>query len=135
VPGCPELYATDLAQKQAGVVSATQALSAGMTRRGISWLCGTGAWRALAAGTYLVGAAAYSSTWAELPFEPRLSTARLVHGPDALAVLDTAAQVHGLEGLPYGDGTIHLARGPGQERPSNPAYVCTPGGSTAATRP
>ncbi len=115
-----EQYVTDLAEKQGGVISATQALAAGMTRRGISRRCGTRAWRALAAGTYLVGASAYPLTWAEMPFETRLSAAQLVHGPNAFAVLDTAARVHRLEGLPFGDGTIHLARAPGQERHQQP---------------
>ncbi len=128
---------TDLAATQHGVITAAQALALGMTRRGISWRCEAGEWRAIAAGTYLIGATCHPPSWAELSFETRLHAARLFHGPDALAVLDTAARVYGLEGLPYGDGTIHLALAPGRERHQQPGvrlhtWKLDPGDATVA---
>jgi hypothetical protein len=88
----------------------------GASRAAIDHCRDSGAWRAVLRGVYLIGAQGYPSQWRELPFRTRLSAALLCHGRDAVAVLTTAAQLHGLPGLPYDDGAIHLRLPPGRER-------------------
>ena len=102
------------------MVSAAQATALGLSRAAICWRRESGAWRPILAGTYLVGAAAYPPRWCDLPFRTRLSAALLTHGDGAVAVLSTAAELHGLGGLPRLDGTIHLRLPPGQERHQQP---------------
>ena len=103
-----------------GVVSAAGALAAGMTRSMVDWRRDSGLWRPLLAGTYLVGADGYPAEWAALDFSTRLVAARLAHGPEAVAVLSTAATVLDLPGRPPDDGIIHLRLPPGRERHQQP---------------
>lgn len=109
-----------IAGSQHGLVSAADALAAGMTRSMIDWRRDSGRWRPLLAGTYLVGADGYPAEWAALDFGTRLAAARLAHGPDAVAVLTTAANILDLPGRPRDDGFIHLRLPPGRERHQQP---------------
>jgi hypothetical protein len=105
-----------LADDQCGVVSAAQARAVGLSWGAIDARRDKGEWRVLLAGIYLVRPWLAREAWSDLPFDLRLSAARLFHGPTAVAVLETSACLHGIEGLPVGSGAIHLARPPGGER-------------------
>ncbi|MFI5100413.1 MAG: type IV toxin-antitoxin system AbiEi family antitoxin domain-containing protein [Actinomycetes bacterium] len=112
--------ALDLARDQADVISRRQALGAGMTPAAVDWLLRQGTWAALLAGVYSVHAALYGRVWTEQSFVTRLQASLLAHGPDCVAVMETAARIHRMPGLPPDDGTIHLVRVPGGERHQQP---------------
>jgi len=100
----PLLLLEGLARSHDQVVTADQALRAGLSRADIRDLCRSGRWRRLALGTYLV-------TSGGDPVPSRRSLIRAAvssFGPRALAVLGTAAELHGIGGLRRTD-EIHVS--------------------------
>ncbi|MEU8296005.1 hypothetical protein AB0C04_01775 [Micromonospora sp. NPDC048909] len=90
-----------VARGQDGLVTRAQAVGAGFTRHEIDNLVKFGRWMPLAWSVYLVSDAE--------PSRRRLiRAAQLSLGPPAHAVLGTAAELHGIGGLPP-SGEIHLA--------------------------
>jgi very-short-patch-repair endonuclease len=84
-----------LASEQDGVVTMAQAVGAGLLKHQVDSLCRAGRWRRLALGGYLVDAD-------QLPVTPRRALIRATVaalGPAAVAVLETAAELHGIAGL------------------------------------
>lgn len=78
------------------MVTLRQALAVGLRRYDVENHCRAGRWHRLAPGGYLIDADL-------APVVPRRAVIRAaVHslGPRAVAVLDTAAELHGLQGLP-----------------------------------
>jgi hypothetical protein len=101
-----------LAARQDGVITRAQAAAVGMARHEVDSLCRAGRWARLARGVYLVDGS-------RLPTRRALIRAVLLSlGPGAVAVLDTAAELHGIAGLP----------------PSETVHVSLPGDATRATR-
>ncbi|WFE33071.1 type IV toxin-antitoxin system AbiEi family antitoxin domain-containing protein [Micromonospora sp. WMMD975] len=108
-----------IAREQGGVVTRDQALRAGFSRFEIDNLLRAGRWRRLARATYVVEPSA-GSDLAER--RRRIRAALLSLGPEAHAVLGTAAELHGIAGLPR-MAAIHVAL-PG--RSARPARVGDP---------
>lgn len=81
-----------------------QARAAGFTTHEVQRLCRAGRWRVIARGSYLVDADLYDG----VPRRARIRAALESFGPSAAAVLATAAELHGMAGLPAGE-TIHLS--------------------------
>ncbi|HKO34053.1 MAG TPA: type IV toxin-antitoxin system AbiEi family antitoxin domain-containing protein [Candidatus Limnocylindria bacterium] len=98
-----------------GVITAAQAMAAGIGRNDIVSMCRSGRWRRLCRGTYLIRAADD-----ERP--ARIRAAVLAAGPGACAVLDTAAQLHGIAGLRR-DDLIHVCVPPGARHQTRPDVV------------
>ncbi|QSB14658.1 type IV toxin-antitoxin system AbiEi family antitoxin domain-containing protein [Natronosporangium hydrolyticum] len=94
-----------LASKQDGIVTARQCRQLGISPAEIKARCRSGRWRRIYRGTYLVMGASV----AELPARVRTRAGLLAAGPHSVAVLSTAAAVHGIEGLPPPDGQVHLS--------------------------
>lgn len=92
----------DLALVQSGVVTAPQCYARGITRNQIRMLCRTGRWQRLHRAVYYV----YGSS--EVSARAALVAAVLSAGPEAVAVLETAAMVHGIAGARR-TGRIHLS--------------------------
>ena len=90
-----------VASDQGGVVRADQALAAGFSRNDIGSLCRSGRWRRLARGHYLVTPDPDDRT-------ARIRAAVSAAGPDACAVLGTAAELLGIAGLRASD-RIHVS--------------------------
>jgi predicted transcriptional regulator of viral defense system len=88
---------TAVAAEQGGVVQAEQALAAGFNRDEIRSLYRSGRWRRLARGHYLVGA---TDAAGEDDRRSRIRAAISAAGTEACAVLDTAAELLGIAGLP-----------------------------------
>jgi hypothetical protein len=79
----------------------------------IKTLCRSGRWRRLYRGAYLIDADLVGQ-----PDRRRTTRAALLSaGPHAVAVLDTAAAIHGIEGLPRSDGTVHVSLPGSRARP------------------
>ncbi|WP_233583908.1 endonuclease domain-containing protein [Micromonospora sp. CV4] len=106
---------------QDGLTTRAQALRAGFSRHDIDHLVAVGRWRPLARAVYLTDGR---------PGEPaarrcRIRAAVLSLGPQAHAVFGTAAELHGIAGLPRHD-EVHVAL-PGRAakltRVSDPAVV------------
>ncbi|MEV4809507.1 DUF559 domain-containing protein [Micromonospora avicenniae] len=87
-----------------GIVTLEQARAAGLTVHEVQRLCRTGRWQVIARTSYLVDA--------ELQDGPsrraRIRAAVASFGPGAVAVLATAAELHGIAGLRSTD-EIHLS--------------------------
>jgi hypothetical protein len=95
-----------LAATQHWVISAAQAHGCGMTVAEINGLCRSGAWRSVYHGIYLLDSDLYHGD--ELPRLTRISAGLLAAGPDAVAVRQTAAELHGMP--TFGDvSTVHAA--------------------------
>ncbi len=89
--------------RQDGLITREQALRAGFGRNEIDWLAGAGRWRPIARAVYLVG----GDVEAGPSRRCEIRAALLALGPAAHAVLDTAAELHGIAGLPR-SGEIHV---------------------------
>lgn len=87
---------TAIAAEQGGVVRAEQAVEAGFHRDEIRSLYRAGRWRRLARGHYLIDA---TGTAGDDNHRARIRAAVSAAGPAACAVLDTAAELHGIAGL------------------------------------
>ncbi|WP_233512545.1 type IV toxin-antitoxin system AbiEi family antitoxin domain-containing protein [Micromonospora deserti] len=93
-----------IASGQDGLVTRAQATGVGFSRHEIDNLVTFGRWRRLARAVYLVGGMAAG----EPSRRCRIRAALLSLGPKAHAVLGTAAELHGIAGLPATDA-IHVA--------------------------
>lgn len=110
-----------VAATQDGVVTLTQALSAGLRKHEVESLCRGGRWRRLALGTYLIDAEFFDV----VPRRARIRAAVTSLGPRAMAVLDTAAELHGMAGLRAAE-EIHVSvpvDDPRGQRRRDPAIV------------
>ncbi|WP_406077758.1 hypothetical protein [Micromonospora sp. NBC_00858] len=110
-----------IAAVQDDLITRAQALRAGFSRHDIDHLVAVGRWRPLARAVYLT-----HGRFDEPPARRcRIRAAVLSLGPQAHAVFDTAAELHGIAGLPRRD-EIHVAL-PGRAaklaRVSDPAIV------------
>ncbi|SBT50256.1 Transcriptional regulator, AbiEi antitoxin, Type IV TA system [Micromonospora auratinigra] len=111
----------EVAAQQGGVVTRRQALAAGYSRHEVDNFVAFGRWKRLARATYLVGRSPAG-------ISPRLSRIRAAVvslGPQAHAVLSTAAELHGIAGLPR-TTAIHVAlpgRAARPARAGDPAVV------------
>jgi very-short-patch-repair endonuclease len=107
------------ARLQHGVVTAEQCRAAGVTGDLIRSLCRAREWTRLNRGVYLVDADLLDG----VPRLSRIWAAALSIGPSAVAVLATAAELHGIAGLRRNDN-VHLSL-PGSQarnrRPTEPA--------------
>ncbi|MEU7779238.1 MULTISPECIES: type IV toxin-antitoxin system AbiEi family antitoxin domain-containing protein [Micromonospora] len=110
-----------IAGDQDGLITRAQALRAGFSRHDIDHLVTVGRWRPLARAVYLVRSRSIESPDRQC----RIRAAVLSLGPQAHAVFGTAAELHGIAGLPRRD-EIHAAL-PGRAaklaRVSDPAIV------------
>src|SRR5262245_55043360 len=107
-----------------GVVTAAQCRAAGFTRDEIRYRCEVGHWRRLLRGHYLVDPAAEQARIDPAADRPRLdpaagrariAAALVALGPSAVAVFETAAALHGVDGLPP-PAAIHVSIPPGSAR-------------------
>ena len=105
MPRVDALYVIRMAAaRQHGVVTADQCRAAGLSGDEVRSLCRAKEWVRLNRGAYLVDADLVDGV-------PRLSAIRAAAfstGPDAVAVLATAAELHGIAGLRR-DDEIHLS--------------------------
>jgi predicted transcriptional regulator of viral defense system len=108
-----------VASSQDGVITLAQAVSAGLLRYEVDRLCRSGRWRRIARAVYLVNGSG------ELSRLARIRAAAISLGSRAVVVLDTAAELYGIGGLPR-TGTVHVSL-PGDSartaRPNDPAIV------------
>ncbi|MEV2237631.1 type IV toxin-antitoxin system AbiEi family antitoxin domain-containing protein [Micromonospora sp. NPDC049891] len=110
-----------LAATQGGMVTAAQALSAGYTRNQIRHLVRSGRWTRVARGRFVPDPVLDVLRHRRA----RIGAAVDSLGSGAVAVLDTAAEVHGIAGL-RATSTIHVSVPPGSPRPqrrSDPGLV------------
>ncbi|WP_328368465.1 hypothetical protein OHQ88_25840 [Micromonospora zamorensis] len=110
-----------IASGQDGLITRAQALRAGFSRHDIDHLVTVGRWRPLARAVYLVRSRSIESPARQC----RVRAAVLSLGPQAHAVFGTAAELHGIAGLPRSD-EIHVAlpgRAAKRARVSDPAIV------------
>jgi hypothetical protein len=94
-----------VAAEQDGVVTAVQCEQVGISASEVKRLCRAGDWIRLNRAMYLVSAAGFTDP------PPRRSVIRasvLSAGPNAVAVLATAAEVHGIAGLRR-HGDVHIS--------------------------
>ncbi|WFE45560.1 type IV toxin-antitoxin system AbiEi family antitoxin domain-containing protein [Verrucosispora sp. WMMD1129] len=103
---------TRVAAEQGGVVTATQALAAGYTRDQIRHLVRSGRWTRVARGRFLPDPALDVLRHRRA----RIGAAVDSLGPGAVAVLDTAVELHGVAGL-RATSTIHVSVPPDSPRP------------------
>lgn len=89
----------ELAPRQGGIVSRTQALTAGLTDRQLGWLLTSGRWRKVHLGVY-------ATFTGPLPFDAQIWAAILRAGSGAAASHRTAAYLDGLCDEP--GPTIHV---------------------------
>jgi hypothetical protein len=94
-----------VASRQDGVIAGWQCRKLEMDPTDIKTLCRSGRWRRIYRGVYLVEADVVE------PPSPRAVTraALLAAGPHAVAVLDTAAAIHGIGGPPKPNGQVHVS--------------------------
>lgn len=105
----------------AGIVTTAQALHIGLTRDQIRHLCRSGRWIRLARGCYLPAA----EITAPALHRARVRAAVTSLGSAAFAVLDTAAELHGMAGL-RPTTAIHVSvpvTDPRPQRRTNPNLV------------
>ncbi|MEV4462267.1 type IV toxin-antitoxin system AbiEi family antitoxin domain-containing protein [Micromonospora echinofusca] len=93
-----------IAARQDGLVTRAQAMHVGLGRHEIDNLVKFGRWRRVARAVYLVD----SKATEEASRRHLIRAALLSLGPRAHAVLGTAAELHGIAGLPPSD-EIHVA--------------------------
>ncbi|WP_244454415.1 type IV toxin-antitoxin system AbiEi family antitoxin domain-containing protein [Micromonospora echinofusca] len=106
-----------IAADQDGTVTLSQARAAGLTAHEVHRLCRSGRWRQLARAGYLVDADLHD----DIPRRARIRAAVGSYGRGAVAVLDTAAELHQIAGLPT-TGLIHLSVPGPAARPSRAAH-------------
>ncbi|MFI7247348.1 type IV toxin-antitoxin system AbiEi family antitoxin domain-containing protein [Micromonospora chalcea] len=107
-----------IARDQGGVVTRVQALQAGYSRHEIDNLLTSRRWRRLARATYAIERVGPDG----VERRRQIGAAVLSLGPEAHAVLGTAAELHGIAGLPR-TGAIHVAV---SGRAARPARVMDP---------
>jgi hypothetical protein len=105
----------EVAGRQDGVVTLEQARRAGLSVQEVQRLCRRGRWRRLSRCTYLVRGEVPDAVLRRA----RIRAAVTSLGPEAVAVLGTAAEVHGLAGLRRSE-EIHVSLPGGAARPRRP---------------
>ncbi|TDC33103.1 hypothetical protein E1211_19780 [Micromonospora sp. 15K316] len=93
-----------IAATRDGIVTLDQARAAGMTVHEVQRLCRTGRWQVVARASYLVDAELHGG----VSRRAQIRAAVASFGPGAVAVLATAAELHGIAGL-RGTDEIHLS--------------------------
>ncbi|MET8305496.1 hypothetical protein [Micromonospora sp. NPDC005173] len=93
-----------VAAERDGIVTLGQARAAVLTTHEVQRFCRVGRWRVVARGSYLVDADLYDG----VPRRARIRAAVASFGPAAVAVLATAAELHGLAGMRVTE-LIHLS--------------------------
>ena len=101
-----------VASRQHGVVSRRDALRCGLEDDDVRALRRHRQWRRLFRDTYLVDA----DFVGDVPRSAWLRAALLTHGPRACLVGPTAAELHGLQGMPRDDPTIWVGLLPNTSR-------------------
>ena len=84
-----------------GIVTAEQAMAAGLARHDIASMRRSGRWQRLGRGVYLIRSDGNGDRIS------RIRATVVAAGPNAFAVLDSAAELHGIAGLPRPD-RIHV---------------------------
>ncbi|GAA2512687.1 type IV toxin-antitoxin system AbiEi family antitoxin domain-containing protein [Pilimelia columellifera] len=97
-----------LAATQDRVITRAQCFACGLDRHTVDQLVGSGRWRRIAPRCYLVGADDPSSL-------ARVRAVSLSLGPEAVAVLGTAAELYGLP-RPPGSTLVHMSLPPARAR-------------------
>jgi hypothetical protein len=110
------------ATRQDGVIAAWQCLELGMEPAEIKRLCRSGSWERLHHGVYLVDARIVGSPGSR----GMVRAASLSAGPHSVAVLETAAAIHGIGGVPNSPGTGGLPRSGGAVHLSLPGIHSRP---------
>ena len=82
----------DLARRQHGLITSSQAVACGITKRSIDHRVATGSWSGILRGVYVIGGAPDT-------FQQRLLAQVLHVGPDAVASHVAAARIWGLPGF------------------------------------
>ena len=111
-PSSPDERARRLALRQHGVLTAGQARSCGLSGDDVWARLRRGLWQPVLRGSYLVDAELYG----EVPRQARMQAALLTHGPHAVLGLGSAAEVHGLQGLPRTGQPVDVVLPPGLHR-------------------
>ena len=93
-----------LAAQQDWVVTTAQLREFGVYNKKACRMARSGGWVLLARGSYWVGRHSRGPS-----LRARVRAALFSCGAQAVAVGPTAARLHGIEGLPTDDGTVHLA--------------------------
>ncbi|MEV7329818.1 type IV toxin-antitoxin system AbiEi family antitoxin domain-containing protein [Micromonospora sp. NPDC093244] len=106
-----------IAGEQDGIVTLGQARRAGLSTHEVQRFCRTGRWRIVARGSYLVDVDLYD----RVPRRAEIRAAVASFGPAATAVLSTAAELHGLAGMPA-TKQIHVSVPGSVARPARLAY-------------
>jgi hypothetical protein len=106
-----------VAAGQDGIVTLAQAKAAGLTVHEVHRMCRSGRWRRLVRAGYLVDA----DLLGEAPRRARIRAAVASVGPSAVAVLDTAAELHRVAGLRATDA-IHVSVPGRLARPARAAF-------------
>ena len=122
-----------VAADQQGVVTAEQCRDAGVGRFTVQRLCRSRQWLRLSRGAYLVDA----EDIREPPRTAMIRAAVLSAGPVAVAVLDTAAEVHGIAGIVRPSAAGARPGGPAAFERVSPAaavHVSLPGSAARARR-
>lgn len=102
-----------VAGRQEGVIAAWQCRQLGLGPDEVRALCRSGRWQRLYRGTYLVDADIAGD-----PGHGALTRAGLLTaGPKAVAVLGSAAAIHGIQGVPGRDSRVHVSLPGNQARP------------------
>lgn len=104
-----------VASDQDGVVTSRQALAAGLTRDQVRQLCRSGRWHRLGRGSYLTAQVGDRQHRRAL-----IRAAVTALGPRAVAVLGSAAELHGIAGLRRSD-EIHVSVPVSEPRPQRVA--------------
>lgn len=109
----PDLRIRLLAARQHSAVTARQSLQCGLSLHDVRTRCRRGEWVPVFRGAYLVDADLYGG---EVPRAAQLSAVLLLHGPHAVLGLATAAELHGVQGLPQTAAPVDVILPPGLER-------------------
>ncbi|WP_189193470.1 type IV toxin-antitoxin system AbiEi family antitoxin domain-containing protein [Micromonospora fulviviridis] len=105
-----------VAGRQGGVVTASQAVSLGFSRDQVRHLVRSGRWIRVARGCFVPAPQADVAALRRA----RIRAAVESLGPGAVAVLDTAAELHRIGGL-RALSAVHVSVPPGRPRPQRPA--------------
>jgi very-short-patch-repair endonuclease len=107
------------AATQHGLITSAQCTALGLAAGQVRERARTGEWRRLCHGVYLIDAHLCDGP---APVDLAVRALLLALGPESLVVLETAAELYGLQGLPPSDGALHVSR-PRASRRSHRAGV------------
>lgn len=106
-----------VAATQDGIITLTQARAAGFTVHEVQRFCRAGRWRAIARAAYLIDADLYDG----IPRRTRIRAAVQSFGPEAAAVLSTAAELHRIAGARTTEA-VHISVPGAVARPARTAH-------------